>query len=301
MYCHDSGTIYCKEDPHSESQVHLFKTFLGDLGILDHCLLLFLCKRVLPPTLFELVTHVLKMLVGDCPRWTTALGVLLPPLLMDHRLGGHVAPPAAISFHHQFHLHKTKFMMHHDDVHTHNVSVSNCVWWCGYSRLQRCSLCNVSRYKVHMCQHPYHLTLCDCHFQPGFIIAKVLATERPVPHALCSILAPLFLRYVIVTWRMYNVYHHGNCNSMYIPCVQCSCIYGWVQVCGWHCMHGTIIITCIWQGCVYTNCMMYIYSFQRVTQHMDPHTLTGSLWTLPSLGPSSFCLSNPSWWASWWT
>ena len=92
-----------------------------------------------------------------------------------------------------------------------------------------------------------------------------------------------------------------SCNSMYIPCVQGSCIYGGVQNCGWHCVDGNIIITCMWQGCVHINCMMYMYSFQRVTQHMDPHTLIGSLWTLPSSGPSSFCLLPPYWWSSWWT
>ena len=185
MYWHDSGTIYCKQDPHNDSQLHLFNTFRGDLGVLDNCRGLFLCMRVLPPTLLELVIHVIK--------------------IMDRLLCGHVAPPAAISLHHQFHLHKAKFMMHHDDVHTHNVSVSNCVWWCWYPRLQRRSLCNVSRHKVHMCQHPYHRTLFDCHLQPGFNIDKVHATERPVPHALCSMPAPLFLRYVIVSWRMCNV------------------------------------------------------------------------------------------------
>ena len=74
MYCHDSGTIYCKEDPHSDSQVHLFKTFLGDLGILDHCLLLFICKCTPTHTLWA--GHTFPQIVG---RWLPAMNLRASP------------------------------------------------------------------------------------------------------------------------------------------------------------------------------------------------------------------------------
>lgn len=303
LYFHVSGTVYCKGCPYSLTQLHLFRKLLGEHTILDHAFLLLFRKCVLPSTIFELAAHVLKLLVGHCTLRTTTVTALFPPLPVDHLLYCMVAPPATILFHNQLHLQNTNvwFIM---------MVCIHIMWW--YQRLW-CTADKVHWYifykficvfqwphSFQISRQPDHLVVRNCHLHTRFIIDKELAAESPVPHSFWCTLAIFLLRCIVGSSEC-NRYINLEVVTHCITRAQGSCINGWVQVWRWQCAHGNIIYMGMWQGCVHANFRMELYMFQRDTQHMYPHTSTGSLEKLHCLGQSSCGLFYLFWWASWWT